>query len=122
MNIYILTGGTEGMAVKIISAEELYEKAGNQDKLVLLDVRAEEKYKDYHIEEAAIKNINIPKNFIFENNEEAIKGLPKEQEIVVACTTGNSAAKCANILSEKDYNVVVLDGGITSWKEYLRSK
>lgn len=110
------------MTVRRISAEELYGKVKNDNEIMLLDVRAEEKYKDYHIEEKSIKNINIPKNFIFENNGESIQALPKDKEIIVACTTGNSATKCANILSEKDYDVVVLDGGVTAWKSFLETK
>ncbi|MEH7442983.1 rhodanese-like domain-containing protein [Bacillus sp. JJ1122] len=110
------------MTVRRISAEELYEKVKKDNEMMLLDVRAEEKYKDYHIEETGIKNINLPKNFIFENNEGSIEALPKDKEIVVTCTTGNSATKCANILSEKDYDVVVLDGGVTAWKSFLETK
>ena len=110
------------MTVRRISAEELYEKVKKDNEMMFLDVRAEEKYKDYHIEEASIKNINIPKNFIFENNEESIQSLPKNKEIIVTCTTGNSATKCANILSEKEYDVVVLDGGVTAWKSFLETK
>jgi rhodanese-related sulfurtransferase len=110
------------MELKRISAEELFEKVQNQDQVMLLDVRADEKYRDYHIEEAAIENMNIPKNYIFEGNEEALGELPKDREIIVTCTTGNSAAKCASILAEKDYNVVVLDGGVTAWKNFLESK
>jgi rhodanese-related sulfurtransferase len=48
--------------------------------------------------------------------------LPKDKEIIVTCTTGNSATRCATILSEKDYHVVVLEGGITAWKNYVETK
>ncbi|WP_347815353.1 rhodanese-like domain-containing protein [Cytobacillus oceanisediminis] len=41
--------------------------------------------------------------------------MPKEKEIIVACTTGNSAAGCAAILTE-----IVLEGGITAWKEFIK--
>jgi rhodanese-related sulfurtransferase len=110
------------MTVRRISAEELFDKMKTQDDIVLLDVRAEEKYEDYHIEDASIKNLNIPKNFIFDHDEDAIRALPKEKAIIVTCTTGNSAAKCADILAEKDYDAVVLDGGVTAWKSYLETK
>ncbi|WP_144543979.1 rhodanese-like domain-containing protein [Cytobacillus oceanisediminis] len=46
--------------------------------------------------------------------------MPKEKEIIVVCTTGNFAAKCAAILSEKEYNSIVLEGGITAWKECIK--
>ena len=113
------------MTLKKISPEELYEKMNNQEKIVLLDVRAEEKYNDYHIEDPTIENLNINKNDIFnlvENKEDSITSLPKEKGIIVTCTTGNSATKCATILSEREYDVTVLEGGITAWKEFLKTK
>ncbi|CAM3841571.1 rhodanese-like domain-containing protein [Mesobacillus zeae] len=113
------------MTVKKISPEGLYEKMKGQEKVVLLDVRAEEKYKAFHIEEAGMENININKSDIFtlaEDKEASIESLPKDKEIIVTCTTGNSATKCATILSEREYDVVVLDGGITAWKKYLETK
>jgi rhodanese-related sulfurtransferase len=111
------------MTVKTISAEELYERVNNKKETVLLDVRAEEKYKDYHIQDANIENINIHKaGILSEQKADAIHDLPKEKEIIVTCTTGNSAGKCARILADMDYDVVVLEGGITAWKQYLETK
>lgn len=110
------------MTLKKITPEEFYKKMKNEDKLVLLDVRAEEKYNDFHIEDNNIDNLNIPKTNILDLDKEKVQSLPKEKEIFVTCTTGNSATKCANILSEKNYNVVVLEGGITAWKEFLQNK
>jgi rhodanese-related sulfurtransferase len=48
--------------------------------------------------------------------------LPQGKEIIVVCTTGNSAARCAAVLSEKEFNATVLVGGITAWKEFIRNK
>jgi len=113
------------MTIRKISPQELDEKIKKQEQVTLLDVRAEEKYNDFHIEGSTIKSININKNEIFnlaENSELTSAALPREQEIIVTCTTGNSAAKCAAILSEKQYQVVVLEGGVTAWKDYLASK
>ena len=113
------------MTLKRISPEELYEKMKSEEKIVLLDVRAEEKYNDYHIENSNIESLNINKNDIFnlvEDDQGASRSLPKEKELIVTCTTGNSATKCATILSEKEYDVTVLEGGITAWKEYLKTK
>jgi hydroxyacylglutathione hydrolase len=113
------------LTLKRISPEELYEKMKSEEKIVLLDVRAEEKYNDYHIENSNIESLNINKNDIFnlvEDDQGASRSLPKEKELIVTCTTGNSATKCATILSEKEYDVTVLEGGITAWKEYLKTK
>ncbi|SFB09151.1 MULTISPECIES: rhodanese-like domain-containing protein [unclassified Bacillus (in: firmicutes)] len=110
------------MTLKKISAEELFLRIENQEQLVLLDVRAEEKYNDYHIEDSSIENINIPKTEILEGKEDVLHSLPNGKEMIVTCTTGNSATRCATILSDKEYDVVVLDGGITAWKKYLETK
>ena len=112
------------MTIQKISPKELHERLRGNEKITLLDVRAEEKYKDFHIVDPQIQSINIPKTNIFdleETGETSHLSLPKDQEIVVSCTTGNSAAKCANILDSHDYKVIVLEGGLTAWKEYLKS-
>lgn len=113
------------MTLRTITPADLYQKITSQEKVVLLDVRAEEKYNDYHIEGTNVESLNVIKSEIFNLDEikhEGIQSLPKAQEIVVTCTTGNSASKCANILSSQNYDVLVLEGGITAWKEYLQSK
>lgn len=113
------------MPLKKITPEELFQKMNTQEKVVLLDVRAEDKYIDFHIDGPNIESQNIHKEEIYkseENKNEAFVSLPKDQEIVVTCTTGNSATKCANILSNQEYNVAVLEGGISAWKEFLKAK
>lgn len=112
------------MSVKKITPKELHEKLQSERKLILLDVRAEEKYNDYHIEAENTESRNIPKTIIFgleETGDHSQLDLPNEKEIVVTCTTGNSAAKCANILSTQHDQILLLEGGITAWKEYVNS-
>lgn len=110
------------MTLKKISPEDLYKKLGDQEKVILLDVRSEDKYNDYHIEDPKIENLNIVKTKILDNEETALESLPRDKEIIVTCTTGNSATKCATALSEMDFDAVVLEGGITAWKEFLETK
>lgn len=105
------------LTINKITPEELSERMKGNEKIVLLDVRAVEKYKDYHISDSQIESHNIPKTTIFELEDENLSSLPKDREIIVTCTTGNSAAKCANILDSRGFKVKVLDGGITAWRE-----
>lgn len=114
----------ESIMTSKITPEKLLQKMNEGEKLILLDVRAEEKYNDYHIEGKHIESLNINKSKIFAletNDENSVKSLPKNEQIIVTCTTGNSATKCANILAKKEYDVVVLEGGVTAWKEYLKT-
>jgi rhodanese-related sulfurtransferase len=108
------------MTYRMISPKELYEKMKNGEKTYLLDVRAEEKFNEYHIEVPGMTTQNIPKKFILDGGEDRVD-IPTEGEVVVTCTTGNSAAKCAAILSEKDDHILVLEGGVTAWKEFLKT-
>jgi rhodanese-related sulfurtransferase len=106
---------------KKISPKELHERIKGKETVVVLDVRAEEKYRDYHIEDSQLKSVNIPKTEIYELTEGAEPlALPKEGPIVVTCTTGNSAEKCAKILDGLGFNVEVLEGGLTAWKEFRK--
>ena len=108
------------MDLKKISPQQLKQKMQEEKQVVILDVRASDKYDIDHIEGSNIESINIPKTIIFENeSSDSLANLPKDQEIIVTCTTGNSANKCAAILKEKNFNVTVLDGGVTAWKEFV---
>ncbi|MFP7298906.1 rhodanese-like domain-containing protein [Neobacillus niacini] len=109
------------MTVKKITPKELHERIIGENQIILLDVRAVEKYNESHIEEPQVVSLNIPKTDIFNLEEGGVLSqLPKEQHVVVTCTTGNSAAKCANILDSLGYQVEVLEGGLTAWKEYRK--
>jgi rhodanese-related sulfurtransferase len=106
------------VAYKKISPNELQDRIAGKEKVVVLDVRAEEKYTHFHIESSQVVSFNIPKNEIFELEDGAeLSALPKDRTIVVTCTTGNSAEKCAKILDGLGYQVEVLEGGLTAWKE-----
>jgi rhodanese-related sulfurtransferase len=107
--------------MKTISPIELDAKIQKGKDVLILDVRSADKYESYYINEENVISLNIEKSIIFslnDDNVEQISSLPKNQELVITCTTGNSARKCAEILSEKNYNVTVLEGGITAWKEF----
>ncbi|WP_453993673.1 rhodanese-like domain-containing protein [Bacillus nitroreducens] len=113
------------MPLKKISPQALHQKMNNGEKVFILDVRAEEKYNDYHIEGHHIESQNIHKSEIFsleEDIEKTLDSIARNTEIIVTCTTGNSATKCANILSKHEYDVTVLEGGITAWNEFLQTK
>ena len=108
------------MDLNIISPQQLQQRMLEEIQVFILDVRAADKYDIDHIEGSSIESINIPKTIIFENeSSDSVANLPKDQEIIVTCTTGNSARKCAAILKEKNFNVTVLNGGITAWKKFV---
>ncbi|MDZ5473688.1 rhodanese-like domain-containing protein [Bacillus sp. 31A1R] len=111
------------MTIRKVSPKDLFARLQKEEKVFLLDVRAEEKYNEFHIEDLHLEALNIPKNRIFDAEEkgETIDFIPKERNFIVTCTTGNSAAKCAAILNNKEFDVAVLEGGLTAWKEFLKT-
>lgn len=109
------------MGNQTLTPMELDNRIKENKDVFILDVRSEDKFNEYHLEHA----VNVPKTAIFEMEEANTSydiSLPKDKEIIIACTTGNSATKCANILAKHDFNVTVLEGGLTAWKEYSKSK
>lgn len=107
--------------MKSITAAQLAEKLSKNEEVTILDVRSPDKYSKYHIKGDHVHSMNIEKTAIFEiqdgSTQEKISSLPKNKEIIVTCTTGNSAKKCGDILSAQGYDVTLLSGGITAWKE-----
>lgn len=109
------------MSIKKVSPESLCKQIEKQEDILLLDVRTEEKYQSYHISSSKIDCLNLPKEHLFNLEKEQKSTIPldKDKEIVVVCTTGNSALKCAKILSQLGHRVEVLNGGINAWREFL---
>ena len=91
------------------SAEEAKERMDKDDKIIVLDVRTEEEYREGHIPGAIV----IPNETI---SSEPLKELPDlEQEILVYCRSGNRSAQAAKKLIEAGYTQVYDFGGITDW-------
>jgi rhodanese-related sulfurtransferase len=98
--------------MKTIEKEELREKLENE-KIILIEVLEEEKYKKEHIKGA----INIPLKKI---GTEAKQKFDKDDTIIVYCsdydcTSSPTAAKKLNDLGFK--NVYDYEGGKKEWKE-----
>lgn len=113
------------MKVQKILPETLFAKIKAKEDLVILDVRGAERFAADHITGENVDSKNIPKGEIFalEGEEEADHSLlKKDEEMVITCTSGNSATRCAEILADKGYQVKVLTGGITAWNDFKKNR
>lgn len=107
--------------MKKITPQELQDKL-NRTKVAILDVRTKEKFELGHLRHENAENINVLKTKIFgmEASKEAIDvPFSRDKEIIVTCTTGNSATRCTKILAEKGYNVTLLEGGMVAWNKEI---
>jgi len=95
-----------------IKASDLYENLYDGDSSndpFLLSVRKPEHYELGHIPGAV--NIGISELF----NDENLKLLPKDKQIVVICYTGHSASQATALLNLNGYNATALRWGMCSW-------
>ncbi|HAX47564.1 MAG TPA: rhodanese-like domain-containing protein [Ignavibacteria bacterium] len=85
---------------------------------ILLDIRAEDEYTDWHIK----GSLNIPVNsLISEGNflgiKEKLSTLPKDKLIITICAKGLNSQVAASILRDMGYNSVSLEKGMKGWNE-----
>jgi len=92
-------------------AETLGTNASELSKYWILDVRAPDDYAAGHI--AGATNIPITEVFKPEN----LAKLPKNQPILVVCSSGTSASMSTSVLNLMGYDAWQLRYGIGSWKD-----
>ena len=93
------------------------ELAKNNDKSILiLDIREESKFKDWHIKNSI--NVDIYHD-IWEGNFDAVKQklskLPKDKKIVTVCNAGVTSQNASMLLESIGYNTLVLEKGMIGW-------
>jgi rhodanese-related sulfurtransferase len=90
-----------------ISVEEASAK--REAGAFILDVRQPEEWNEFHIPDATL----IPLGELASRVDE----LPRDQEIVVVCRSGNRSQQGRDILLEAGFTQVTsMAGGVTQWK------
>ncbi len=84
----------------------------NDPKVVVLDVRRADEFKDGHLEGAL--NIDQSQSDFIQKAKEM---LTTDKTIAVYCRSGRRSASAAKRLAAEGYKVVNLKGGISAWKE-----
>lgn len=91
-----------------ISVQEAYEKY--QQGVFLLDVREQEEWDAFHIPDTTL----IPLGEL----PDRLSELPRDQEIVVVCNSGNRSQAGRDILLEAGFtSVTSMEGGVTGWSD-----
>jgi glyoxylase-like metal-dependent hydrolase (beta-lactamase superfamily II)/rhodanese-related sulfurtransferase len=92
-----------------ISANELKELLDVGKEPYLLDVREPSEFADWNIK----GSMNITLGTL--SNEDQLKKIPKDKEVVTICPAGNRSMVAKFILSRHGYRVRSLEGGLTAW-------
>ena len=77
----------------------------------LLDVRTSEEYAEAHLDKAI--NIDVKKQRFM---DQAVERLDTTKVVAVYCRSGRRSANAAEMLAEKGFKAVNLEGGIIAWK------
>jgi len=99
-----------GIAMRLISAQELKEKLDRGDPLQLVNALGDWEYRAQH----------IPGSLHFSTPEETLRALGRDDEIVVHCSNPSCMASVAlyQLLERNGYrNVRRFAGGLQAWEE-----
>ncbi len=107
--VVLLSGGDAPQQSEMpdsISVSQAYEKY--QEGVYVLDVRTQEEWDAFHAPEATLIPLDELPNRVNE--------VPKDQEIVVVCRSGNRSQVGRDILKDAGYSLVTsMDGGMVAW-------
>lgn len=96
-----------GTPINSVSASEAQKKMNQKPKPFLLDVRQPEEFRSGHVPGAKL----IPLGELRTRMNE----LPKDQEILVICHSGNRSMSATRLLTKAGYSAVNINGGINAW-------
>jgi glyoxylase-like metal-dependent hydrolase (beta-lactamase superfamily II) len=107
--------------MKLITAKEAAEKVLSKEPLFILDVRNQDAFGDWKIEGFNIEHLNVPYFDLIEGVEEIVDKIPKDKDLLVVCAKQGSSEMVAEMLDEAGFeDVLVLQGGMRAWSEYLK--
>lgn len=98
-------GGTAASLSAEVNADAAYQMV--QDGAFMLDVRTQEEWDEYHAPMATL----IP----LDQLQARLNELPKDQEILVVCRSGNRSQEGRDILLAAGYNATSMAGGMKDW-------
>ena len=88
-----------------MNAIKLKELVSKGLKVKIFDIRAKDKYDNYHIKGA----INVPKGELLGNYT---KYFDKKDKVYITCNSGNSASLIVNIIKNDGYDVENVKDGM----------
>jgi len=98
-------GGTSGGQARDISVEEAYKLY--QSGTFVVDVRRQDEWDAYHAPNTHLIPLDELPNRLNE--------IPKDQQILVICHSGNRSKQGRDILVNAGYNAVSMTGGLLAW-------
>ncbi|MCD2200858.1 MBL fold metallo-hydrolase [Halobacterium sp. KA-4] len=103
-----------------LSAAELGEQVQDDDGPLVLDIRHEEDFQEWHI--PGSRNVDVYDE-LTDDPEQAIEtldDLPSDEQIVTVCAAGVVSQTATAVLRELGYDAVTLTDGMNGWSRVHR--
>ncbi|MFD1635232.1 MBL fold metallo-hydrolase (plasmid) [Haloplanus ruber] len=95
---------------------ELKERIDSGEEVLILDVRSESDFEEWHIDAENVEIVNYPYFQLLDGIPEDLDAeLPDDQRITVLCAKGGSSELVAEYLEEDGYDVDHLARGMKGW-------
>jgi glyoxylase-like metal-dependent hydrolase (beta-lactamase superfamily II)/rhodanese-related sulfurtransferase len=106
-----------------ISVAELDEMIERGESFLLLDVRNQDEFERWKIEgRNPFETVHIPYFQFIEDEDGSVNRVPKGKLVVVVCAKGGSSEYVADVLRQRGYDAVNLEGGMIAWGNYYRAR
>jgi glyoxylase-like metal-dependent hydrolase (beta-lactamase superfamily II)/rhodanese-related sulfurtransferase len=106
-----------------VTVDELKQMLDSGEPFVLLDVRNDDEFERWRIEgRYPFETVHIPYFAFLEDQEGSIARVPKDRPIVAVCAKGGASDYVAELLRERGYNAMNLEGGMIAWGNYYQVK
>lgn len=100
-----------------ISPETLVERRRDDTELVLLDIRSEDDFEDWHIPGSTHIDVYDTLRERPDDAKAAFSTLPHESEIVTVCGIGVVSQTATDVLREMGYDAMTLEEGMLGWSQ-----
>lgn len=110
------------MAQLVLSPEELKRKLDAREIQFIFDLRNPEDFAGWKIDgRAEIETLNIPQPDFVGEEDRHIHKFPKDRSILTVCAHGDSSKYTAELLRERGFSAVSLEGGMDRWSEFYET-
>ncbi|MFW5938714.1 MAG: MBL fold metallo-hydrolase [Halanaeroarchaeum sp.] len=108
---------TPDVEVESIEPSVLKARIDAGERVVILDVRSEGNYGEWHIDGETVESYNVPYfEFIAEEYDpDLLADVPEDEEVVVLCAKGEASAYVGGLMVEHGFDVIHLTDGMEGW-------
>jgi rhodanese-related sulfurtransferase len=106
----------------VISPEEFKKRLESGEVDLLFDLRNADEFDAWRIEgRRDVHTLNIPQIDFVGEEERHMDRFPRGKKIVTVCAHGDSSRYTAELLQERGFDAVGLQGGMDLWSEFYET-